>query len=164
MTTAAGISVTTVTTTAQAPLGFVLTVPDGDNGAHEWVYVFNDEASTSFAVGNVIYRDPSATTYDWYGGLITPATTHQAKVLLLGVAQHIIAAGSYGFILQKGVGTILAGGAALTLDTAFTTGGDEPGSVIDYADDASGANIAVIGHVATAILADATGSAYINCG
>ena len=44
--TAAGISPSTVTTTQQAPLGFELTVPDGDNGLQEWVYVFNDEAST----------------------------------------------------------------------------------------------------------------------
>jgi hypothetical protein len=37
--TAAGISPTTVTTTQQCPLGFELTVPDGDKGFQTWVYV-----------------------------------------------------------------------------------------------------------------------------
>ena len=163
--TAAGISVTTVTTTQQAPLGFVLTAPCAttDAGMCEWVYVFNDEASNAFAIGNAVVRDPSVTTQDWYGGIQAPATTHTPTVAVLGVAQHEIAAGSYGFILRKGVGTVLAGSAAITVDTAITTGGSAVGCVLDYADDAT-ATIAVIGHVATTILATATGLAYINCG
>tara|TARA_R110002020_G_scaffold28320_1_gene90513 strand:- start:95 stop:598 length:504 start_codon:yes stop_codon:yes gene_type:complete len=164
--TAAGIATDTVSTTQLAPLGFVLTAPcaTADAGYCEWVYVFNDEATTAFAVGNTIFRDPSLTTQDWYGGLITPVDDHQPTVTVLGVAQHVIAAGSYGFILQKGVGTILAGNANLTVDAAITTGGaTTAGTAIVFADDAT-ATIAVIGHVATQILANTTGLAYINCG
>jgi hypothetical protein len=165
--TAAGISTSTVTTTQQAPLGFVLTAPSAttDGGMCEWVYVFNDEASDDFAAGQIIYRDPSATTQDWYGGLIAPVTDHQPKVLVLGVAQHAIPNGSYGFILQKGVGTILSGGGGLSADTAFTSGGaTTDGSALDYADGTSNENVAVIGHTATAIGASTTGTAYIHCG
>ncbi len=97
--TAAGISTSTVTTDAQAPLGFELTVPDGDKGAQVWVYVFNDEASTAFAAGDVIVRDASTQTYD---GILNTDVT--AAVRVLGIAQHAIAAGSYGFILRKGIG------------------------------------------------------------
>ena len=99
--TAAGISTSTVTTDAQAPLGFELTVPDGDKGAQVWVYVFNDEASTAFAAGDVIVRDASTQTYD---GILNTDVT--AAVRVLGIAQHAIAAGSYGFILRKGSKTL----------------------------------------------------------
>ena len=164
-----GISVTDVDTTAQLPLGFQYRSPASGDGEGEkvWVYVFNDEASTAYAAGNIIYRDPSAATNDWYGGLIAPVTVHQAKVMCIGVAQHAIAAGSYGFILKEGVGTILAGSGGLTADTPFTSGGaGTAGTALDYADDSAtlSANIGVIGHAATAISGDATGSVWISCG
>ena len=165
---ASGISVTDVRTSAEgpaAPLGFeVVKQAASGNGLQTWVYVFNDEASSAFAVGNIIYRDPSATTYDFFGGLIAPATNHQAKVMCLGVAQHAIAAGSFGFILKRGVGTILAGSGGLTADTPFTSGGSAAGTALDYADGTSQENIGVIGHSATAIGAAATGTAFIDCG
>ena len=172
MTTAAGIATTTVSTDQLAPLGFELTVPaasgadtNAGNGPQTWVYVFNDEVSDAFAAGHIIYRDPSVTTNDWYGGLIAPVTVHQPKVLCLGVAQHVIAAGSYGFILKQGVGLIMAGGGGLTLDTPFTTGGaTTDGSALDYADGTNNENVGVIGHTATAISASVTGTAYITCG
>lgn len=170
---ALGISVTHVSTDAAAPLGFEVAkaadaASDGTypNGMQTWVYVFNDEASASFETGQVIYRDPSATTFDFYGGLITPITVHQPQVLCLGVAQHTIAAGSYGFILKQGVGFVKCGAVVVTADTPFTTGGDDTGCVLIYADDTTaGANIGVIGHTATALVADAaTVLAYVSCG
>jgi len=103
--TAAGINTSLVTTTvegAQAPLGFELTVPDGDNGAQVWVYVFNDDTS-GFVAGDVVVRDASTSTYD---GILNTDTT--AAVRVLGIAQHEIAAGSYGFILRKGIGVARA--------------------------------------------------------
>ena len=158
-----GISVTHVSTTQSAPLGFEV-VKQSATGQEIWVYVFNDEAATAFAVGNPIYRDPSATTYNYWGGLIAPVTVHQPKVMVLGVAQHVIAAGSFGFIMMRGVGSVLAGSGALTLDTPFTTGGaGTAGTVIDYGDGTSNENVAVIGHTAAAISGDAVGSAWIDC-
>ena len=172
MTTAAGIATTTVSTDQLAPLGFELTVPassgkdtNAGNGPQTWVYVFNDEASDAFAAGQIIYRLPASTTNDWFGGLIAPVTVHQPKATCLGVAQHVIAAGSYGFIFHQGVGLILAGGGGLTADTPFTPGGaTTDGSALDYADGTSNENVAVIGHTATAINASVTGTAYITCG
>jgi len=157
------------------PLGYEVTLPATKGGAggvtnnagpQTWVYVFNDDPSNAFAAGTIVYRDPSAATNDWGGATITPATTHQPQVMCLGVAQHAIAVGSYGFVLKRGVGTILAGSAGLTVDTPFTSGGSAVGTALDYADDAStlGSNIGVIGHTATAISAAATGTAYISCG
>lgn len=168
-------TVTQVDTAQRFPLGYEVTLPATQSSAHGvtdnagpqvWVYVFNDDPSNAFAAGTIVYKDPSAATHDWGGGTLTPITVHQPKVMCLGVAQHAIAVGSYGFILKNGVGTILAGSAGLTADTPFTSGGDAVGAALDYADDSAtlSANIGVIGHTATAIGASATGTAYINCG
>jgi fructose-1-phosphate kinase PfkB-like protein len=118
-----------------------------------------------FSAGMIVYRDPSATTYDWYGGLIAPVDAHQPKVMVLGVAQHAIAAGSFGFILKRGVGSITAGGAHLTADSAFTSGGATvAGRAITWADGTNAETIAVIGHTAAQINTTTTGTAWIDCG
>ncbi len=103
--TASGISATTVTTDQQAPLGFVLTVPDGDNGAQEWVYVKTSAELTKGLVGG---RAIAAISSAYTVGVGAATTTRAAAV---GVAQHTIASGSYGFILRRGVGSVLADGS-----------------------------------------------------
>ena len=100
--TGAGISPTTVTTTQQAPLGFVLTVPDGDNGLQEWVYV--QMTGGASVVGGVVEHSTTP-----FGGAAGAATTTRASCA--GVSQHIIAQDSYGFVLRKGVGTVKADGS-----------------------------------------------------
>ena len=107
-TTAAGLSVTTVTTDQQAPLGFQLTVPNGDFGLQTWVYVFNDDAAANWAIGDLIQLD---TDFVPFHG-IQSAGSALVKLRVLGAAQHTIAAGSYGFILQRGRGTVKASGRA----------------------------------------------------
>ena len=160
-----GVGVTDVSTTQQMPLGFQYHQPsDATNnyGERIWVYIFNDEASASMTQGQVIYRDPSATTHDWWGGLIAPVTVHQAKAMVVGFAQHTIASGSFGFVLAKGVGSVKTGDGALTLDTPFTSGGATTiGTVLDFADDAT-STIGVLGHAATAIGADTVANAWID--
>ena len=100
-----GIAVTSVSTTQQLPLGFVYREPaSNDNlGEKHWTYVYNDEASTAFAEGHVVMRDAGTATYD---GVL--ATTLAPLHRLIGVAQHAIAAGSYGFVLSKGMGEVQA--------------------------------------------------------
>mgnify|MGYP003154228155 CR=1 FL=1 len=163
-----GVSVTDVHTTQQLPLGFEFNQPadtTNEYGDRTWVYVHNDPAAAAaWALGEVIIRDPSTITQDWFGGEKAPVTVHTPQVMCLGVAQHAIAAGSYGFILKKGIGTVLAGSAGVALDQAFTTGGSAAGTVLIFADDTAMANISVIGHTATAIGGGASGTAYINCG
>jgi hypothetical protein len=76
-------------------------------GDREWVFVYNDEASTAFAEGNVIMLDNS--DYAPYHGLLSTATLHVYRIL--GVAGHAIAAGSYGWIIAKGVGEVQCDGS-----------------------------------------------------
>tara|TARA_R110002051_G_scaffold323639_1_gene417928 strand:+ start:55 stop:528 length:474 start_codon:yes stop_codon:yes gene_type:complete len=105
ITTAVGISTTTVTTDQQAPLGFELVVPTANQGEQVWIYIFNDEAATAFAVGTLIQRDLLTATYD---GIVTTGAISPQRIL--GVAQHAIAAQSYGFIMKRGIGQVLCDG------------------------------------------------------
>ena len=102
-TTAAGIVSTTVTTDKQAPLGFQLEVPTANQGTQVWIYVYNDEAATSFTQGTVVMRDAATATYD-----AVLSTAAVPLIRLIGVAQHTIAAASYGFVLRQGIGEVQA--------------------------------------------------------
>jgi hypothetical protein len=73
-------------------------------GPQLWVYVFNDETSTAWAKGTVVAVDAATANYD---GIVAAVDTPSNR--LLGVAQHAIAAGKYGWILARGIGHVLAG-------------------------------------------------------
>ena len=155
ITTAAGISSTTVTTTQQAPLGFELVVPDGDNGEQVWVYVFNDEAATAFSQGTVVARDAGTVTYD---AIIAPLNAPTIRVI--GVAQHTIAAGSYGFVLKKGIGEVTADTGGITTDLPLVVGNAVAGTA-----DTTGvaATTFAFGFSTETVAATATATCWINC-
>ena len=67
-------------------------------GDREWIFVYNDEASTAFAEGEVLFLDSD---YAPYHAILSTTTLHVHRVL--GVAGHAIAAGKYGWIIAKGV-------------------------------------------------------------
>ena len=124
-----GINVTDVDTSAKLPLGFVYREPaSGDNeGEKHWIYVFNDEASTAFDQGNVIARDGGTTTYD---GILAAASTPSSRVL--GVAQHAIAAGSYGFIQRRGIAEVLAGTGTLDVNEGVCVDTTDAGTAMEF--------------------------------
>lgn len=113
-----GISVTDVDTEAKLPLGFIYREPAAgdDLGEKHWIYVFNDEGSTAFAEGHIIMRDAGTTTYD---GILTPGDADVPALRIIGVAQHAIAAGSYGFILRKGIGEVQKDAVATAADVTL---------------------------------------------
>jgi hypothetical protein len=158
------ILTTTVTTTAQAKLGdiFVDWHPTDGYGQREWIYILSGATLTE---GDVVARDPSAETASpAFSGILAIATTHTPAVACIGVAQHTIADGSYGWVLRKGVGEIQAGTAGFSADTALTTGGSAAGSVLDLADDTANANVSVVAYAMEAAANGALGLAFINCG
>ena len=136
--TAAGISPTTVTTTQQAPLGFELTVPNGDKGFQTWVYVKSAAADIDF--GDLCMVNANTTPYE------VKETTGQIGIKCVGVAQHFIANGSYGFILRRGRaayihtdGGVTAGDALMShssgqADTATLSTAAHIASIIGYAE------------------------------
>ena len=67
-------------------------------GDREWIFVYNDEASTAFAEGDVLFLDSD---YAPYHGILSTTTLHAHRVL--GVAGGALAAGKYGWIVAKGV-------------------------------------------------------------
>tara|TARA_R110002020_G_scaffold21899_2_gene74344 strand:+ start:2267 stop:2767 length:501 start_codon:yes stop_codon:yes gene_type:complete len=133
-----GVSVTDVHTAsdgAQLPLGFIYREPaDATNnyGERHWIYVYNDEASDNFVQGQIVMRDDGTTTYD---AVLTPAGGLRSSRRVIGVAQHTIAFGSYGFVLRQGLGEVMAGaGAVIGTNTALTSGGTTTaGTALDFA-------------------------------
>ena len=84
-------------------------------GPREWIYIKNGEASTAMALGEVIMRKASDITY-----VCQRATTTAPPAMLVGIAQSAIAAGSYGWIMRKGMSKVLADGT-LTANTPVKT-------------------------------------------
>ena len=155
-----GINVTDVDTEAKLPLGFGYRQPAaGDNlGEKHWIYVFNDDGS-SFVQGTIVARDAATSTTD---AIIAPVDTNPMRVL--GVAQHTIAAGSYGFVLSKGIGEVLAGtetidaSEVVAVSAAVAGRGMEGGSIAADAHEAC-----VIGYSTEDAASGALATCYINC-
>ena len=147
--TAFGGSVTRVTTTQELPLGFQVTVPNGDAGDQVWIYV---SASESLVVGSVCSLAAAATTYNVRK---IPVDTHACTVV--GVAQHVIAGSSYGFILRRGKGVVLADSGGVTVNLGMIAG-----DAVGTADAAAAVTDASFG-VAQATAASATAACWLNC-
>lgn len=125
------------------------------NGERTWRYVKNDEGATAFAAGHLVQRKASTTTML---GVLSLNGTLKGPQGYLGVAQHAIAAGSYGWILCKGWGTVLADTGNITADQQLIAGNAVAGAF----DSSSTATTAGLGWATTAITAAATGSAFID--
>ena len=120
-----------------------------------FVFAKNTEVS-AWAAGDVITR--TATLVKGYHG--TSAGTSSTAGDVLGVAQHAIPAGYWGWILRRGMGVVAAGaGAAITTDTDLIESAANAGTAIDFTD---GEEERVFGHSLAAIDAGATGLAMIN--
>ena len=157
-----GNDITVVDTSQVYPLGterLVLGAQTGSGiGDQVWRYVKNDEAVNAFAVGNpVIQRTATASA----GTAVISTGASIPGMRVLGVAQHAIAAQSYGWVLARGRGTVLATAAGVAADTAFATDA-AAGTVVAAPNTGVGAT-AVIGVTDVAIGAGVTGTAWISC-
>ena len=158
--TGAGISPTTVTTTQQAPLGFRLTVPQGDNGMAEYVYI---KTAGAVAPGEIVGQ--SGVTP--YLGVVTAANLEANKTF--GVAQVAIASGSYGFVLARGFCPIISTSStsAPAVGAQITSAGS--GIATDNSLGSDALVAANLGHQLTLGAADTTigagtyGTAMIDC-
>lgn len=160
-------TVTQVDTAARFPLGYEVTVPakgagtTADQGEQVWVYVFNDETSDAFAQGHIVMRDAATATYD---AVLTGAGALEPAIRVIGVAQHAIAAGSYGFVLKRGIGEITAGaGAGLTANVGVTSAGTTNAGTGLIAAASAAAAICVIAVATETVAANAKATCWINC-
>ncbi len=166
--TAAGILSTTVTNESTAgaddasqlaPLGFQLTVPDGDQGLQTWVYV---KASGVLGEGEIVQLIDAAVTYEVVAHPTALAVNDVAS-RVVGVAQHEIGDNGYGFVLAKGFGNIRAGSGGITANTGVTpAGAGAVGRGLDFAAGTTSA-ACVIAHCTVVALANAQATCYINC-
>mgnify|MGYP003125049971 CR=1 FL=1 len=97
--TAAGITKDTVTNTQQAPLGFRLTVPDGDNGLSTYVYV---KSAGAVLKGSIVSQS-GANPYT----VVPTGTAKLEAVKVYGVAQKAIPTGFYGFVIARGYAPVI---------------------------------------------------------
>jgi hypothetical protein len=105
-------------------------------GERIWRYVKNDEASTAFAVGTIVRC--KADTLSGGTGIVA-VTAALPAAGLLGVAQHAIAAGSYGWVLFRGVGNVLGDGTIAKNAYVVTNGTAGKGKVGTIAADSAAA-------------------------
>ena len=168
--TAAGISPTTVTNESTAgaddaaqlaPLGFELTVPDGDKGFQTWVYV---KVSSNVAEGEICMLIDEATQYEV---ALTPAGTMIPTQRIVGVAQHAILDNGFGFILKKGHGKIKSGAsAAITKNNLVTTAGTtSAGRGLNWDTTTASADASIVGYCAVdASGINALATCFVDCG
>jgi len=82
------------------------------SGDQEWVYVYNSTGSP-IARGDLVAFDTDGTNplAEYH---VREAPANCPVGLIVGAAQHTIPAGSYGYVLAKGVGKVYAVGAVAT--------------------------------------------------
>lgn len=143
--TAMGINTTLVSTDQQAPLGFIHTVPasvTGGTGEQQWVYVRVDPAAAApLAIGEFVSLSGI--------GIVHTTPLAQNPVQIIGVVQHAIPQGSWGFILKNGVGLILEGatgvpGPGIAAGEAFLCGAGGAALIAAPIDAACGFTLDVI--------------------
>jgi hypothetical protein len=163
--TAAGISPTTVSSTQLAPLGFRLTVPNGDNGFQVYTYI---KSAVNVLQGYAVQRSGTSTD-GGYGACALAADDMPLRAV--GVAQqanaldpattgtdYAIPANYYGFVLTEGVGTVYTATAAAAYDTLVIHTTD--GQLDDAAATATNPAVGCVG--GTAIGGTATGLAFVK--
>lgn len=104
-------AITDNSSSARTRLGDLYGVWDPTNGHQIWRYVKNTGA-VDFTIGLGVMQENGTDIYE--SGLSGAAT---ATARMLGVAQHTISAGNYGFVLCNGVGSCVSDGST-TANTA----------------------------------------------
>tara|TARA_R110002012_G_scaffold90030_2_gene220369 strand:+ start:9428 stop:9901 length:474 start_codon:yes stop_codon:yes gene_type:complete len=148
-----------VSVNAEANIGSTLEVQFSSRGPQTWVYILNED-SNALTAGDVAMRNTTSTDYKV---VLSSAGALVQSIRCVGVAQHSIPAGSYGYVLRRGIGTIQVGSGATVSDSeGLTAGGVEAGSIIKFA----AGNVApgcIIALAVQNIAAGATGLAFIDC-
>lgn len=118
-----------------------------------WIFVKNGGANP-WAVGDIVGRRDGQTTYD-----CDLVAVSSPAMRVAGVAQHVIAAGYYGFVLREGLGEVLADTGAITANYALVVGN----AVAGRADDRAANTDHAFAFSTEAALATATATCHIYC-
>lgn len=145
-----GQGITVVQTTPDVEIGSRRMYLHPTYGWQEWIYIKNGRGSSLTAGLGVMHKASATDCTGDVSGAATPSCR------MLGVAQHTIADGSYGWILRNGLGLIQSNGTQ-TVNTAqktaasgqFTDGtiGTDEMCVFAIGDDGGVASTNVLGRV-----------------
>ena len=167
ITTAAGISVTTVTDESApgaddasqlAPLGFELVVPTANAGEQTWIYV---KANGNLAAGTVVARGAGVAALTYADVIPAPIITGVNGVV--GVAVTLIPDNGYGFILKKGVCGVIAGTGTIDINEVLVVDSTDAGTAMRYTAGAATSLDSGFGWAASNAAATAVAQCYINC-
>jgi len=159
-TSAGAVELSKVDDTQQFPLGLEHTVEpvmagiasaDLNRGVQVWVYI---ESAATLVAGSVCGRADGTTTLENIS--LCPASASPMEVV--GVAQHAIASGKYGWILKRGLGEVEADSGGITANTAIV-----PGDAAGHAGDVAAVTDHAIGYATEAAASGALATCYINC-
>ena len=156
-TTAAGIQYNTVSTTQQAPLGFILERPTANQGTELWIYV---QANGNLTAGMVCSRGAgvAALTYD-----VIPAPVITGVNGVVGIAVHAIPDNSFGFILKRGVCPVVAGTGTIDANEVLVVDSTDIGTAMRYTAGAATSLDSGFGWASADAAATATAICNINC-
>tara|TARA_R110000765_G_scaffold47073_3_gene96883 strand:+ start:1911 stop:2312 length:402 start_codon:yes stop_codon:yes gene_type:complete len=130
-----------------------MSVPTANDGVAVYTYI---KAAAEIIVGVSAMRANGSGSASGYGACVV-ATAASADMLFVGVAQAIIASGSYGFVLTKGVGTVKVTTTSAAGDALIMEG------TAGNLDDAAVTVARQLGCVTgTSISGGATGEAYVD--
>lgn len=127
-----------------------------NQGPRTWRYI-QCAAANAAAQGTVHMRAAGGETF----ANCLLATTGIPSLRVVGVAQHVIAAGSYGWVLIRGMGAVLADAAVAADAIIVAENATAAGSVDDTALGA-GLSVEAIGICTTATTAAGVTDAWIN--
>lgn len=160
--------ITQVDTAALYPLGLEFIQPAGtganrdpavspsivDRGSRTWIYVYNDSGS-SIARGTVCSRKAGTTTLN----VKACPTSGISSANIVGVGDHTIATGSYGWIIKRGWCEVIADTGGLTADQPIVPGN----AVAGTADTNSTVTAGGFGYSSETVAATALATCWVDC-
>lgn len=152
--TASGTSLTQTSDTQLAPLGFILTVGDGDNGMVEYMYCYNDSGSEIGANLAAIRKAATVKAHIAIAGSGAQVET------VLGITQTAIPSGHYGWVARKGIVTATSDDS-VTATRSLIVDGSTDGNVSHATGHAS--NVVGFGSTLAGRTGAGTLSVYIDC-
>lgn len=106
------------TSDRQAILGEIREIKHASKGAQQWRYILNTDV-IPMPIGTLAQRTPATVNS---GSAIVCVTSKCPKRKILGAAQYVIAVGYYGWVLAKGIGSLIGDGSVVANDTVHANG------------------------------------------
>ena len=168
-----GDDISVTYSSAVYPLGTERLVLGSQTGVGDQVYifVFNNTAA-DYAIGAVVAAKAATVSL----GTTVLAPTSSPAMRVIGVAQSVlpfattvgptglVVSGPYGWVLKRGIGSVLTGTGAITADNAIVVDSTDAGTAMNASALAAAAKFdTVIGYAHTTAAATALSTAYISC-